>query len=38
MLGTAPFLSALLQGIGEYQNKSIPHLAEMDIKATRLSS
>jgi hypothetical protein len=37
MLGTAPFLSALLQGIGEYQNKSIPHIAEMDIKAARLA-
>ncbi len=37
MLGNAPFLSALLQGIGEYQNPGIQHLAEMDIKAARLA-
>ncbi len=37
MLGTAPFLNALFQGTGEYENAAIPHLAEMDIKAARLA-
>jgi hypothetical protein len=37
MLGTAPFVSALLEGIGEYQDPAISHLAEMDIKAARLA-
>lgn len=37
MLGTAPFASALLEGIDEYQDSAITHLAEMDVKAARLA-
>ncbi len=37
MLGTAPFISALVEGIGEYQDPAITHLAEMDVKAARLA-
>jgi hypothetical protein len=36
-LGEAPFLSALLQGISEYQDPTVSHLAEVDIKAARLA-
>ena len=37
MLGTSPFLSALLQGLAEYQDPALPQVAQMDVKAARLA-
>jgi hypothetical protein len=35
LLGTAPFVSAVIEGVGEYTNPAIQHIAEIDIKAAR---
>ncbi len=36
-LGTAPFSTALHDGLAEYNDQTIPHLADVDIKAARLA-
>ena len=37
MLGGASFSSALAEGLAEYNDKTVTHIAEMDIKAARLA-
>ncbi|HEX4448032.1 MAG TPA: hypothetical protein VH044_14890 [Polyangiaceae bacterium] len=37
LLGTAPFVTAVIQGIAQYTNPGIQHLAEIDIKAARVA-
>jgi hypothetical protein len=37
MMGTSPFAGALSEGTTEYNNKAVPPIAEMDIKAARMA-
>jgi hypothetical protein len=37
LLGTAPFLNALVEGIAEYNSPAVARVAEIDIKAARLA-